>query len=560
MFTKTQIEEIAKKLAAMGKKDSQFKVANSLGGSEYFPILQNGENKKLSLIKLINYTKNSIVPDIENAINTAKDEILAEIAKMTNEDVTLSVVCDIPNAKIYLNGKLGTSVTVKASDLVSIRITADGYSTFNQVVCVHKTQIIHIKLDDGEPTTFYDFTINPNPEDSTVIINDVERKTISVPEGTLVTWEVSKAGYITQSNTAVVDKDTSLDITLEKVPEQQVVFTIIPSPEDATVKLNDVNRKSISVFPGTSVDWEVSRAGYTTQSGTEIVNTTTNKEVTLEKKSFTLTVTATPEDSTIKINEEERSSITVPYNTEVHIEVSKEGYTTVSKDVTVTKDETIPITLYQSQVTLTINPTPSDASVELNSQSIKSITVNYGDTVHIKVSKTGYETYEEDYKVTSTETKNIVLEEITEVSWSNFVLKQAEDSENTITSVPVSGGNISLSGEVTVNYSDGSTKKKDITSDIVWSVDGEGCTSQGNGVFLWSKNDGVDSRSATISGSVNDPYLSNLLKAGELTASITTTQVGSAEYIDLSPKELIYEASGGSKTLNINSNTDWTLN
>lgn len=50
-------------------------------------------------------------------------------------------------------------------------------------------------------------------------------------------------------------------------PEGKVTFTINPTPEDATVKLNGVEQKSIKVAKGTEVDWEVSKENFTTRSG-----------------------------------------------------------------------------------------------------------------------------------------------------------------------------------------------------------------------------------------------------------------------------------------------------
>ena len=60
--------------------------------------------------------------------------------------------------------------------------------------------------------------------------------------------------------------------------------------------------------------------------------------------------------------------------------------------------------------TLTVNPTPADAVVELNGEAKNSITAGYNTYVGIKVSKKGYKTHTEKYKLTQTETKDIVLE------------------------------------------------------------------------------------------------------------------------------------------------------
>lgn len=60
-------------------------------------------------------------------------------------------------------------------------------------------------------------------------------------------------------------------------------------------------------------------------------------------------------------------------------------------------------------VTLTVVPTPSDATVKLNGTVTKSIKVKKDTSVTIEVSKSGYQTYTETLKVTQTTTKNITL-------------------------------------------------------------------------------------------------------------------------------------------------------
>lgn len=68
---------------------------------------------------------------------------------------------------------------------------------------------------------------------------------------------------------------------LQSLFEEKVALTIIPSPTDATVKLDGQVRSSIVVPKGSTVLWEVSADDYITQLGSQIVNQNMVKPVTL---------------------------------------------------------------------------------------------------------------------------------------------------------------------------------------------------------------------------------------------------------------------------------------
>lgn len=81
----------------------------------------------------------------------------------------------------------------------------------------------------------------------------------------------------------------------EEEPEvTKYTFTINPSPSDATVTLTasgyTQSGNSITVASGTSVAWKVSKSGYTTQSGTQVVTSTSSKNIALNASSSNNTV------------------------------------------------------------------------------------------------------------------------------------------------------------------------------------------------------------------------------------------------------------------------------
>ncbi len=123
-------------------------------------------------------------------------------------------------------------------------------------------------------------------EGATVIINGEERDTYCAAYGTLINWSVSKEGYETQSGSFVLTEDKTLDVVLVPVTNYYT-FAINATPSDATVVINDEVRTSIEVASGTTVSWSVSKEGYVTQSGSQVVTTNTTKEIVLEEEAET---------------------------------------------------------------------------------------------------------------------------------------------------------------------------------------------------------------------------------------------------------------------------------
>ena len=72
-----------------------------------------------------------------------------------------------------------------------------------------------------------------------------------------------------------------------------ITLTINPTPSDATVYIEGVQRKSYTFASGQSIYWIVSKAGYTSQSDTETFTATTTKAVVLEETVGSIKVTPT---------------------------------------------------------------------------------------------------------------------------------------------------------------------------------------------------------------------------------------------------------------------------
>jgi len=104
--------------------------------------------------------------------------------------------------------------------------------------------------------------------------------------GESVTYEASKNGYVTQSDTLTVSSSNITEsITLVELKHVSISVT----NEGATLKIDNVAQSGLSwegdVAVGDSVDYEASLEGYTTQSGTvSVTDAATVSDLTVEIK------------------------------------------------------------------------------------------------------------------------------------------------------------------------------------------------------------------------------------------------------------------------------------
>ncbi len=137
-----------------------------------------------------------------------------------------------------------------------------------------------------DPNAKYTLTVTPTPSDATVVLTPeggtaVTGTTIEVTRGTKVTIELSKTGYVSQTFTTTVygDKTYPAQIFAESV--KTYTLTINPNPASATVTIEGVERKTITVAEGTSVTWVVSASGYTSQTDAWLASANETLNITL---------------------------------------------------------------------------------------------------------------------------------------------------------------------------------------------------------------------------------------------------------------------------------------
>lgn len=71
----------------------------------------------------------------------------------------------------------------------------------------------------------YTLEIAATPSDSIVEINGQELNSIVAIYGTIINYKVSKTGYISKSDTVILDKDITLSVELEPEQEEEIIQT-----------------------------------------------------------------------------------------------------------------------------------------------------------------------------------------------------------------------------------------------------------------------------------------------------------------------------------------------
>ena len=176
-------------------------------------------------------------------------------------------------------------------------------------------------------------TIVPTPADASVKIGNVIATSAKVEKNKPVSYEVSKTGYITKSDTVTLTEDKTIEVTLEEelVPVEKVTLTIEPIPADAIVKLNDIEQTAIEVDKGTTVKIEVSKEGYKTQLN-EAYKVNKTETLTVElvaekpaKPESVVDPTVTPNASTIYV-QENGNLYTGTSNMPTNMQVATDGF------------------------------------------------------------------------------------------------------------------------------------------------------------------------------------------------------------------------------------------
>jgi hypothetical protein len=143
--------------------------------------------------------------------------------------------------------------------------------------------------------------------------------------------------------------------------KNKYTYTIntIPANADVTLSVNDnvITDKTITVAEGTIIEYYVSAVGYAPIRGVTVVTGDTLDTVEL-RSDFTLTINTIPNDANVVLTaagyNQKGKSITVNYGTEVKYTVSKNLYISKSGSQVVTSDNTVSVSLAETQYPITL--------------------------------------------------------------------------------------------------------------------------------------------------------------------------------------------------------------
>lgn len=306
---------------------------------------------------------------------------------------TLTVTSEPSDAVIKIDGEVRSTIEVVHGTVVNVTVEKEHYETHTEQVTMNEDIELPITL---EPI-LYKVKVETTPVEAITRINGDAKSEIDAPYGTKLSIECSAENYVTKTVEHTVENNAIVTVELEKVKH---AVTVVATPDDATVKINNNLVNELQVEHGSQVTVVVEKEHYTTFQETYTITEDKTVTVNLKKVQHTVTLGANPVGSTIKINDIEQKSITVDYGTEISIEVSKEHYVTNKQNVTVTENTEIPVTLALVQCMLTVVPTPEDATVKLNGGITNQKSFDYGTEVAVEVAKEGYVTVNQTHTVT----------------------------------------------------------------------------------------------------------------------------------------------------------------
>lgn len=530
MFTLQQIKEIASKLKMFGIKDSEFKEADSVKHDDKVAIVQEGDNRIVSLEELAEYIVRDVreeFRDLERRLKAIEDAIaggtVAPPPVEPEEMVTLTVSAYPEEALVYVNGECVSEVTVKKGTAVSILVQCEGYETYTGRHIVTKTETIEIRLEKIEKPTEVSRDL--------VLSFDGEYETVSASGGN---WEMSASLVINYSDgTKTTDDVTdSVEVTID----------------------NDGLKYNGGAFYWLENTAYESRIAHVNVRYEQLNKQFTSLQRAALRNMYVIAINPTPSDATVKINGFERSSIIVDEGETVSYEVSREGYETKTGSVVADEDKTIDVVLVEQKpvepimVKFSIVATPADAVVIINGERRKEITVEKGETVEWSVSKDGYIPKTGTRVCTDNNELSVSLVKI-EMTSIAFEVKSIDGEYG---SVPVTGGSFTITAKLTKKYNYGDDVVSDVSIDDCTVTTTGDLVHNGGGVFSWGENTS-DMRSSVISIVYNGDGVTKSIV-------ITSTQLGVSDYVIINNgKDLSFTSDSETKDIEIRANVDWEI-
>lgn len=384
-------------------------------------------------------------------------EIKKYTVKISAKDSEAMVVINDSSGKKLTEGKGTQEITVNHGDTISYKVSKEGYDDVNESIenVTENKTISNIELTKKKYTVVFNvYDINGNIISDTInkingnVVTDDNK--VTVEHGTKISYSIEKKGYntVTAQNVEITSADP-INITLKK----PCTITINPTPSDAIVRINGAIRNKITLEEGDKLSYSVEKSGYETQSENNIdITNDKTYNITL-RKIWVVTINPTPSDAIVKINGNTTKQLTVYDGDTVEYSVEKTGYVTQSGTKTINETTTISITLKISTHVVTVNPTPSDATVTIKKSDgtqlasgtgTQNVVVDHGTSITWSVSKTHYVTQTGNINnITSNQNKNVSLS-VVRVAFNPVTLKFTSNSNSTYKGL-LNGGSTTVS-------------------------------------------------------------------------------------------------------------------
>ena len=303
---------------------------------------------------------------VSNAHRLFNDEILnIELKKYVRVYFDINPSDSIITIKGYTPHKQDNLVYIDATegDIIEYTIVHDGYVTQSDKIVAQgiiEKETFFEQMISINMVEYFTFTIIPSPSDATVILDAIGYNqignSITIPDGTQVSWSVIKTGYKTKSGKEPVGLNKRLPVSLE---DNICTFTVNPTPTDCKVVLQGATQigeqidNSIIMEKGGAIHYKVSKDGY---GSIENTITSVSRDTTIDvkcKKYVTLTINSIPNDSSVYLisgnHKQNGNSITVLEGEVIYYTVERFGYISKTGSIAIVKDTEINVSLIDQQ-------------------------------------------------------------------------------------------------------------------------------------------------------------------------------------------------------------------
>lgn len=364
--------------------------------SESFFQMYDTENVTITVSKTGYVTYTEIINGSEldpNSVNTFEINLVKAYLYSYTVDITnVDYIKCGDKQEFNFDGSHRVITIQSDSNPLSYAASKSGYRSEFGNFKLGETTVINLKK-------LYSVKINCNVENATILINNRADSNYLGIENEAISYSVSATGYVTKRDSFVLTKDITINVELKKIVPQ-VTISVVTTPEDAICKLNGTVTKAITVNKDDKITYEITKEHYGTLTGTIDADSTKVVEFTLVEDPKYLYAYTVKNVNKIVFSD----GTIVGGNTE---DIPEDDYTITSYSsilmytATKTGYKTATGTLFRNMGTkiellklynITVNVTPSDATVKINDIVRKTLEVADGDIVNIEVSKTGYVT------------------------------------------------------------------------------------------------------------------------------------------------------------------------